>query len=196
MNKSTEEIREALKPHRVEGFTAFCNPVPALEQVTQLLDEVERLTAESRRKDFTIATQKEVIQADERLASHLVGEIDALLDEVERLMAANETLHSHFKDECGECDVVAERDKYKSAMEVAKAGIGRMRKADPRPYIGPEYQAIMDEIHAAGPGTCQWSRNPEIGQFHDTECGVEFEYDQDMNFCPACGKRLALAESV
>jgi hypothetical protein len=39
-----------------------------------------------------------------------------LIAEVERLRQENETLYSHFKDECGECDIVAERDRYKSAL--------------------------------------------------------------------------------
>jgi hypothetical protein len=102
------------------------------------VDEARQLIKEVMEAKFTDKTFRHYI--NESLAGDFAVEIaTALQNNACQITALKQVV----------VERETERDRYKAALEVAKDGIGRLRKGDLRPYLGPVYQTVLDEIQAA-----------------------------------------------
>jgi hypothetical protein len=92
MNRLAEEIREALKPHRVEGFTAVCYPMPTLQQVEQLITEIGRLTAERDRYKVVLERLANAVSSSSPLQLVILGDLNAAAEYEKRVDEALATV--------------------------------------------------------------------------------------------------------
>lgn len=107
-----EEIRQSLVPHKVEGFTYFCVPMPTLKQTNWLISEHDRLTKLVSDLEFSN-------RAADRTALRHVEEIDRLTAELAASKEEVEEWKTAAKEIAGQWEqqAITERSRAKAAEQ-------------------------------------------------------------------------------